>query len=125
MNEMRTICNKRISLPFKRGKMLVDSLDFLGLVFFGIQEENTSSRGKIIRHSLTQQRLHGYQTPLVTSDPIEHRATQSKHQVKTNRIHQTEGHDFSVVSCPHRSDHMHQIGIFSCPECNPRNSTKR
>jgi hypothetical protein len=125
MNEMRTICNKGISLPFHRWKMLVDSLYFFGLVIFGIQGENRSSRRKIIRHSLTQQRLHSYQKTLVTSDPIEHRPNQSKNQAKTNSIHQTEGHDFSVVSRPHRSDHMHQLGIFSCPECNPCNFTKR
>ena len=25
----------------------------------------------------------------------------------------------SVVPCPYRSDHMHQLGFLSCSECNP------
>ena len=25
----------------------------------------------------------------------------------------------SIVPCPYRSDHMNQLGFFSCSECNP------
>jgi hypothetical protein len=128
-NEKRIPTKKGISLPLQRWKMLVDSLEFLDQALIEKREYATHLGRNVytgvktsgIYVDLRQHWLRPNQTKVVptkkgiTLRPGEYAKLKDVASVISDFVPELN----SVVPCPYRPDHMHQLGFLSCPECNP------